>query len=352
MRLDPAGIPLLSRSQRAVTARHLLAAACGLALLLVAGCSGSGSAGGSGSSTVTIAVVPGIDSAPVYLAAKEGLFAAAGLGHVVIKSEPTQAAELSALQANQANIAASDYGSIFYSQAQNPDLRILADGYDATVGVLEVLTLPGSSITSPVKLAGQQIGLPEDGVLSGLTKTRTDGPLSLDAAAATEVLSNYLGNNATSVQWVPMSQQQEVAELQAHQLKAILVSEPYIFQAERDLGAVEVFDACSGSTAELPLSGYVAMDAWVKDNPTAVADFQSAIASANANASMTGQVQQILPHATGMTVEDADLVTIGTYPTTTSVSGLDRVVRLMTNYNMIAESQAPSVPPMVVRGSG
>ena len=57
---------------------------------------------------------------------------------------------VSALQNAQADIAASDYGNVFYAEAyaarrhdiKHPLLRILADGYDATAGVLEVLTLP------------------------------------------------------------------------------------------------------------------------------------------------------------------------------------------------------------------
>ena len=94
------------------------------------------------------------------------------------------------------------------------------------------------------------------------------------------------------------------------------------------------------------------MNAWVKDNPAAAADFQAALAKAQSQASLTGQVQTVLPKATSMSVQDADLITIGTYPTTTSASDLDQVVRLMTNYNMIKLSNAPDVPPMIVsRGS-
>jgi NitT/TauT family transport system substrate-binding protein len=360
MRLDPAGILLLNRSRRVHRsrrirqARYLLGAASGLAVLLAAGCAGSSTAGGPDSATITIAVVPGVDNAPVFLAQKDGLFAAAGLAHVVIKTEPTQTQELSALQNAQAgvDIAASDYGDVFYQQAQSPDLRILADGYDATSGVLEILTLPGSSIKSPLDLANQQVGLPDDDILP----VNPGDPVSLEAAAATQVLSNYLGNDAASVQWQPMSQQQEVTDLVQHRLKAILVSEPYIFQAESQVGAVEVLDACSGSTANLPLYGYVAMNAWVRDNPVAVADFRSAIAKAQAQASMTGEVQRILPRAAGLTVQDADLVTIGAYPTATSANGLDRVVRLLADYNMIRvgpnASWSGAVPPMIVRNSG
>jgi NitT/TauT family transport system substrate-binding protein len=348
MRLDPAGNVLASRSRRAVQARYILAAASGLAILCSAGCAGSASAGGTVTSTITIAAVPGVDNAPLYLAKKEGLFAAAGLKNVIIKSYTSQAAELAALQNAQADIAASDYGSIFYQQSQSHDLRILADGYDAGAGVLEVLTLPGSTIKTPLDLANQKVGLPSDNVLAGLQGSGS--PLSLDAAAATDVLTNYLGNEAASVQWQPMTQQQEIRALEEHHLQAILVSEPYIYQAESQAGAVEVLDACSGSTASLPLAGYAAMSAWVKDNGAAVADFQQAMAKAQSNASMTGQVQQLLPSATGMSAQDADLMTIGTYPTGTSVLSLERVVRLMSNFNMIALGHAPAVPPMIVHG--
>ncbi len=350
MRLDQAGATLLKRSRLAVRARYLLAAASGLAVLLSAGCGATAGAGGSVGSTITIAAVPGVDNAAIYLAKKDGMFAAAGLQNVVIKPYPSESAELSALQSAKADIAASDYGDIFYQQSQSHDLRILADGYDASPGVLEVLTLPGSTIKSPVDLASQKIGLPDDNVLPGLANS--GHPVSLDAAAATQVLSNYLGNDAESVQWDPMSQQQEVSALEQHHLKAILVSEPYIYEAESLAGAVEVLDACSGSTAGLPLSGYVAMNAWVKDNPNAVADFQQALAKAQTEAAMTGQVQQLLPSATGMSVEDADLITLGSYPTSTSAIGLERVVRLMSNFNMIETGKAPAVPPMVVTGAG
>jgi len=270
---------------------------------------------------------------------------------VVIHSYTSEAAGLAAIANGQADIAASDYGDIFYAQAQNPDLRILADGYDAAAGVLEVITMPTSTITSPGQLANPSVlvGVPAEQQLHGLSGA---GPDSLDAAAATQVLKTYLGNNAESVNWDALSQQQELAELQSGQLAAALVSEPYIYEAESQFGAREILDACSGSTAGLPLTGYVATKAWVRDNPAAAADFQAAIASAQTQAAMTGQVQQVLPKTAGMTVTDADLSTIGSYPTSISTINLERVVRLMWNFNMIKSGQPPAVPPMIVgRGS-
>jgi NitT/TauT family transport system substrate-binding protein len=298
------------------------------------------------SGTVTIAAIPGIDTAPLYLAQKNGYFAAEGLSHVVIKTFASESAELTALQGGQADIAASDYGDIFYAQSQSPDLRVLADSYDAAPGVLEIITLPHSPIASPADLAGQTIGVPND---QQLPISGSDRPLSLETAAATEVLTNYLGNAALSMNWQPMSQQQEITALEHHDLQAVLISEPYIYEAESQLGAVEVLDAYSGSTAGLPLTGYVATNAWVTHNPAAVADFQAAVGQAQTQASMTGQVQQLLPKTTGMTAADADLSTIGTYPTSTSVTGLERVVRLLANDHLVPLDHAPAVPSMIVK---
>ena len=330
MRLDPAGVPLLNRGRRAIRARCALVAVSGLALLLAAGCGNSGSPGGAVSSTVVIAAVPGVSDAAIYLAQKDGLFAAEGLDHVRIQAYPNQAAVLAALQSAHADIAASDYGNIFYAQAQSHDLRILADGYDATAGSLEILTYPGSSISNPAGLTNPNvtIGMPSDDTVTAL-RNSSGVAASLDQAAAIQVLKNYVGNAADSVKWTTESQQQEVSDLGSHKLQAILVSEPYIYQAESKLGAVEVLDACSGETAGLPLLGYAALNAWVGQNSGAVSDFQAALAKAQADASLAGQVQPVLHTAAGMTVQDADLITVGTYPTSTSVENLQSVVRLM-----------------------
>jgi NitT/TauT family transport system substrate-binding protein len=360
MRSVLAGVPLPNRSRLTSRARYLVAGVCGLGLLAAAGCGSSSGAGSTVPSTVTIAAVPGVDDAAIYLAQKDGLFAAEGLAHVQIKNYKNQGQVMSALTNSQADIAASDYGNVFWTEAQYlqarsahpkqpPLLRILGDGYDATAGVLEVLTLPGSkTITSPLSLANPSVtvGIPNDDIL----QVPGSAPPSLDAAAATNVLSDYLGTAADSVHWKAMSQPQEITQLEQHKLQAILVSEPYIYEAESKDGAVEVLDACSGSTAGLPLLGYVAMNAWVRDNPGAVADFQAALAKAQAAAAVTGMVQGVLPSAARISAQVADMITIGSYPTSTSIPNLDAVVRLMVGPPQMIPDD-PIVGPMVVKPS-
>jgi NitT/TauT family transport system substrate-binding protein len=344
MRLCPAGMSLPNRRRRVPRTRLVLAGASVLAALLAAGCGKSG-AGTGVSSTIKIAAVPGIADAPLYLAQRDGLFAAAGLNVQFVKGFSTDAAELAALQSGQVNIAASDYGTIFTTEEQQttPDLRILADGYDATSGAIAVLTMPGSKITTPLALEGQRIGVPS---YDALSNGPAGHPISLESVAANQALFSYLSANSNTVTWVPMSQQAELTALRTGQLKAILVSEPYIYLAESQLGAVQVLDAASGSTANLPLSGYVATEAWVKANGAAVAAFKSALAQAQADAAMAGPIQQTLRTSASMNQEEASMITIGTFPTSTNANDLDRVTRLLIQANLLKSS--PDVRRMLV----
>ncbi|HYV80463.1 MAG TPA: ABC transporter substrate-binding protein, partial [Streptosporangiaceae bacterium] len=85
------------------------AATGGAAVLLLAGCGalGGGSNGisASGSATITVAAVPSVGDAPLYLARQDGLFAQHGLT-VTIKTYQSVSAETEALANGQADIAA------------------------------------------------------------------------------------------------------------------------------------------------------------------------------------------------------------------------------------------------------
>ena len=150
---------------------------------------------------------------------------------------------------------------------------------------------------------------------------------------ATSVLQGY-GVNLSAVNWTPMPQQQEIEELVRGQAKAILVTGPYIYQAQQS-GAVELVDACSGATASIPLSGYFATNSWARDNAAAVTAFQTAIAQAAAQASMPGPVQSLLPAYAGLNKQQADLITTGVYPLTTITANLQRTADLMNDEGMI-----------------
>lgn len=306
-----------------------------LVALLVSGCSflGIGSSGGaSGSGPITVAAVPGIDNAPLRVAAQEGLFRQNGL-NVVVRYYPSLAAEFRALTSGQAQIAAGDYTDFFYLQANGQvKLRLIADGYDAVSNSVAILTLPGSHITTPQQLQGLPGGVAT--TLHQMIPFSTGLPYNIQTLAAEQVLQND-GVSPSSVTWSEMEPQNMIGALRSGQVKAILTSEPYILQAEEQLGAIEVVNASSGVTSGLPLSGYFSLASYQHANPSAVQAFQKALAQAQAECAQRGPAQGVLSHLTGMSAGESALVTLGTYPVSLNAGQVQRVATLMYDSGMI-----------------
>src|SRR5271154_4724715 len=108
-------------------------------IALASGCSAGGSTGAMGSGSLTVAVVPGIESAPLSVAAQEGLFRQHGL-NVTVKDYSSVSAEYQALASDQVQLAFGDYTDFFYEQdTDHVSLRLIADGYDAAANSMEIL---------------------------------------------------------------------------------------------------------------------------------------------------------------------------------------------------------------------
>jgi len=311
--------------------RALAAAAATLAVAgLTAGCSG-GSGGGGATGTITVAAIKGVDTAPLYAGAKPGgAFAKAGIT-VDIKTYSSVAAEISALRQGKVDVAAGDYVDFLYSAAKKPGLLIVADGYHAAPGVMEVLAKPNSGITSPRDLIGKKIGTP---LQQELPNKSNGDPYSLESLAAQSVLND--DNIAPgSVNWDAMPSGNLIRALKRGQVSAIVVQEPYIYEAESQLGAVEVFDACSGATSDLPLSGYFSTKAYAKGNSALLAAFRNELQKVQASAALPGPVRTVLASENGMQ-NSASLITIGAYTTTLNPASPGRVATLMFNAELLS----------------
>jgi NitT/TauT family transport system substrate-binding protein len=305
----------------------LLVAGCGL----VGGTSGGASA--QGNLTITVAAVPGVADAPLYVASKDGLFRQHGL-NVKIISYPSLRQEILALKNGRADIAAGDYADFFYQESRNHlKLRLLADGYDAAPNVMAVLTLPNSRIKSPQDLVNKTVATPAAQAI----KPTSNLPYSMEMLATQAVLRTD-GVGPTSIHWVGMPQADMIRALHTGQVDAIVATEPYIFQAESKLGAIAVLDSCSGVTSGLPLLGYFSLATFATGHAQAVQVFKSALVQAQANATMRGPVQAML--TSSMDVSDAALLTFGEYPTFLSVGQVQRVADLMYDSGMIANPLA------------
>jgi NitT/TauT family transport system substrate-binding protein len=303
---------------------------------LLAGCQAPGTPPATGQapprSSITVASTPGIGNAALYIAIQQGLFRQAGLA-VRVKSYPSAAAEVAALRRGDANVAAGDYANFFYAQEQDAaaPMVVVADGYDAAPNVMDVLVMPGSGITRPQGLAGKTIGTPAPQLIRG---TGDDQPYSLETVAAFSALAND-GVQPTSVTWKPMPASNLVGALRSHLVDAILVTEPEISQAESQLGAQSILDACSGESVGLPLAGYFATASFAKQHRASLLAFRSVLMRAQADAAQPAPLAAALTHYAGMSRQTASLVTVGTYPTTLKAISLQRVADLMSFYGAL-----------------
>jgi len=306
-----------------------------LALLssLAAGCHGLGLSSGraAASQQITVAVVPGFASAPLQVAVKDGLFTQHGV-HVTVQTYQNLQQAYAALASGHADVIGGDYAGLLYMQAHvaRAQLRLIADGYDATPGLMEVLTLPGSAVKAPQDLEGIAVATPPQ----ELAPFSTDAPYNIETLAAEAALQSY-GVSPSSVEWKAMAPDSMISALRDHTVSAIVTTQPYILQAETELGAVELLDVCSGVTASLPLSGYFTAAGFAQDHAAVLRGFQAALSAANASTAQLGTVQSALRTLPGMSSRQAALVTIGQYPTFLSVGQVQRVADLMYGTGMI-----------------
>jgi NitT/TauT family transport system substrate-binding protein len=341
MKLEPAAL----RRKLARPARTAFAVLASIAALpLAVACQSSGTASdtsAAGTVTIRVAAAPGAEDAPLYVAAKNGgLFSREGL-KVTIASYPSVKAELQALKKHQVDVAEGDYADFFYTAATSKKLglRVVADGYHAAPGVMEVLAAPSSHITTPQDLAGKTVGVVKPQLLPVVKPVpgQPAQPYSLEMMATQSVLQSE-GVDLTKMRWVSLPAGQLVSALARHKVDAIVAQEPYILDAEKSLGAIEVLDSCSGATDSLPLSGYFTVQSFAQEHPEALQDFRSALEQAQANAVLPGPVRAVVAHYPGMSTQNASLITIGVYPTSLTADNLQRVANLMFNAGVLVKA--------------
>lgn len=304
----------------------------------VPGTGASGPAPGSG--TITVAVVRGIDNAPLSVAVNDGLFRQQGL-NVTIKYETSLDAVFQDLTSGQAQFAGGDYTGFFNQVSVDQGklkLQFVADGYDAAANSVAILAMPSSKITTPQQLVDQTWAVQTPP--AELATASEAVPYNIETLAAEEVLQNE-GVSPSSIRWNPLDQGAMIGELRNGQVKAILATEPYIQEAEQ-LGAVDVLDASNGVTSGLPMSGYFSQAAYADGHSSVVQAFQAALDQAQSDCAERGPVQAVLPNLIGISAADAALINLGTYPTSLNVGQVQRVAELMYNSGMINNQVAVS----------
>jgi NitT/TauT family transport system substrate-binding protein len=316
-------------------ARLRVAGAVAAIALIAAACSNGG--GGSTAPTglektnLTVAAVPALDSAGLYIAEQDGLFAAEGL-HVKIVPAISSATVIAAQLKGQYDVTVGAYVSYMLADAlQHANLRIIAPGSDMAPLTQEVMVPAGSPIQNVGGLKGQRIGV---------------NALNNIGTLLVSVLLQDNGVSPSDVKFVPIPFPLMAKALQTHQVDAAWLPEPFVTGAEESIGATAIADADQGSAQNLPVSGYIATQSWLDKYPNTAAAFRRAVIKAQSIANTDlAAVQRGMVTFGGVPLTTAQIAEPPTYPLQTNVALLQRVANLMEQLGMT--QQIFNVNPMI-----
>jgi NitT/TauT family transport system substrate-binding protein len=273
-------------------------------------------------SMITVSVMPTIDLAPFHLAIRKGYFAAEGL-QVQSVNAPSGQASLSKLIGGDADIAYSSYTPFFVAQSQRAaDLRFVADASAAGPGTTMVVAMPGAPVKNVRDLAGKRIAVTGRNTISDTLVKSTMKNSGVD----------YGG-----VRWIEIPFPDTAAALARGDVDAAFLTEPFITQASRSVGAVPVVDTAAGPTKDLPTAGYGTLASFAKDNPRTVAAFQRAMRKATDEAADRAQVEPLIVEFAKVDPAVAAATKMLTLRSAIDVDELQRVPDLLVEYGIIKQ---------------
>jgi NitT/TauT family transport system substrate-binding protein len=312
--------------------RVSLAAVSGLAVAVLAACTSSGSSSTATATahlektTINVGALPVVDTAGLFLAQQNGYFKQAGLNVTVTHITATPAAIPDLLKGTVDVVAGANYVSFFQQDVtKHLNLKVIADGQSCSDDTFEVLSKSGSGITSAKDLAGKTIAVNAQNNIQTLL---------------TNIALETAGVNPASVKYVTVAFPKMGAALNAHQVNAISVVEPFITENELKYGAQPVMSTCTGPTATFPISGYFATSTFLQKYPNTARAFQQALDRGQALAdSSRSDVEEIMPnYIQGLTANAAAVVNLGDFPTSIDETHLQRVASAMVSGHLVASN--------------
>jgi NitT/TauT family transport system substrate-binding protein len=300
-----------------------VAGAIAVAALLAAACSsGGGTAAPAGleKTNLTVAAVPALDSAGLYIAQQRGLFAAEGL-HVTIVPAISSATVIAAQLAGKYDVTAGAYVAYMIADAvQHANLRVLAPASNMAPLTQEVMIPAGSPIQTVAGLKRKKIGV---NALNNI------GTLLVSALLA----DNGLSPNDVTFVAIPFPAM--AAALKAHTVDAAWLPEPFITGAEESIGARSLADVDQGATQSLPVSGYIVTQSWLDKYPNTAAAFRRAVLKAQAIANTNlAAVQDGMVAYGGASRTTAQIAAEPTYPLQSNPALLQRIAQLMEQFGL------------------
>jgi NitT/TauT family transport system substrate-binding protein len=300
------------------------ATACSSSSASTTNASSSGSAPELTNITVPALEIP--DAITLTIAKDDGFFKAQGLNVTI---DPVAASDnlVPSLLAHTYGITSENYVGMFQEEQQNPQLglKVIADDLQASPSTFDLVVPKGSPITTASQLSGKTIAFPGVGT--------SIGTLSVDV-----LLSAYhLGPN--SIKIIPVPFPEMPAAMAKHEFDAAFVTEPFITIMEA-AGAHPLADVMTGPMLNFPISCWAATGWFASKYPKTVAAFTRAIDQAQQVAANNQPlVRKLLPgYIKGLQPQIANVMALGTFNTTVSLTRMERVADIMEQYGELPKS--------------
>jgi NitT/TauT family transport system substrate-binding protein len=256
--------------------------------------------------SLRVGVGSAIDTAPLRLAVADGRFTRAGLRVDLVEQGP-QNDGLAQLATGKLDVAFASDVAIFRAAGSN---------------TMALVTLPDSKYIEPGAKKAPKIAVNMLDDLDTLAARSTLGTAGLDV---------------TKIQFYQRPFAEMAAALRNGEVDATWMVEPFITNAERELGARILADGTRGATLDFPVSGYASSGIFAQANRRTLALFRNILDDAQQNAADPAVVRAALPHFSDVDAITASLVSLGTYPTTLNAVRLQRVADLMHSSGALAD---------------
>ncbi len=306
--------------------------------ILVAGCTSGGgttavtaAAAAPEEPDITVAALPAVDLASLYIAQDQGLFAKQGL-HVSIEKIASSQAIIADQLKGAVDISAGSYVPYIAAQAGGAGFRILAEASTLGPDSRALVVSANSRITTVGQLAGKKIGL---------NGTNSIGTLLVSALLAENGVSPRKVHFVTDPAGFPAMP----GELRAGVWAAAFLSEPYITVAAEQYGEQVLADLDQGALMNFPIDGYVATQSWAERYPNTAAAFVRAIEEGQLIANTDPAAVRA---AIGKYDDLPPIVTAGIVPSdypigAVSQTRIQRVASAMLQFGMLAQADTAEV---------
>jgi NitT/TauT family transport system substrate-binding protein len=300
-------------------------------LVLLAGCTGGSpgtAAGRLEQTTITVDAFGAIDTAGLFIAQQDGLFAAQGL-NVKLRMQILIQPQVDDLLTGKADIASGDYVTLIDNQTsgdpdlgnRKPDLRIISESSFLQPNVLELVAPPGSSATSVAALRGKAISV---------LAPRNIGDILVDSLLETNGIP-------VAAEHFPYVAFPDIGTaFHKRKMVAAFAPEPFVtFLAEG--GIQELADLDQGATTNFPIQGMVTTQSWAQRNPATLRAFLRAYNQGQAIAATDrAKVEHVLETYLHLPPVTAALVSLPAFPQGVDPVRLQRTVSAMLHFRILS----------------